>query len=218
NYREAYNLFATNGILFNHESPRRGEVFVTRKITRALASLLSGAQKKLFIGNLDAKRDWGFAPEYVEIMWKMLQLQESGDFVVGTGSSYSVREFLEAAFAYAGVNIEWRESGLKEQGLVAGAPSGSPLKQGTVIVEIDPKYFRPTEVHALKADSSKAQKALGWSPRVSFDDLVQILVDHDMLAQGLTPPGDGITRVQSLGFSWTTHDLTLLEKIRHEVG
>ncbi|MEP0823432.1 MAG: GDP-mannose 4,6-dehydratase [Ignavibacterium sp.] len=218
NYREAYNLYVTNGILFNHESPRRGEVFVTRKITRALASILSGHQPKLFIGNLDARRDWGFAPEYVEIMWRMLQLPESGDFVVGTGTSSSVRQFLEAAFRYAGLEIEWKGSGLKEQGIVAGAPAGSPVKQGAVVVEIDPKYFRPTEVHALQADSSKAQTALGWSPRVLFDDLVKIMVDHDLLAAGLTPPGEGISRVQSLGFTWTTHDLTLLERIRHEVG
>lgn len=218
NYREAYNLFATNGILFNHESPRRGEIFVTRKITRALAALLAGSQKKLFLGNLDAKRDWGFAPEYVEIMWKMLQLPESGDFVVGTGTSYSVREFVEHAFSYAGIELEWKGSGVKEHAIVSSSPSGSRLKQGLSVVEIDPKYFRPTEVNSLKADSSRARKALDWSPRVSFQDLVRIMVDHDMTAQGLMPPGEGIERVRALGFTWTTHDLTLLDRIRHEIG
>ncbi len=155
NYREAYNLFITNGILFNHESPRRGETFVTRKITRALGRIKVGLQDKLYLGNLDAKRDWGFAGDYVKAMWLMLQHTEPGDFVVATGESYSVREFLEVAFSY--VDLDWQK-----------------------FVEVDPKYFRPTEVDYLMGDSSRARKALGWAPETSFKQLVQMMVDSDM--------------------------------------
>ncbi|MFH0855079.1 MAG: GDP-mannose 4,6-dehydratase [Candidatus Omnitrophota bacterium] len=166
NYREGYGLFACNGILFNHESPRRGETFVTRKVTRALAGILAGKQKKLYLGNLEAKRDWGFAPEYVEGMWKILQQEKPDDFVLGTGQSHAVKEFVQAAFAYAGLN--WKK-----------------------YVLIDKRYFRPTEVNVLKADPSKAKKALGWKPKVTFDDLAKIMVDADMRQIGLKPIGEG---------------------------
>jgi len=160
NYREAYGLFITNGILFNHESPRRGETFVTRKITRAVGRIKAGLQHKLFLGNLDARRDWGFAGDYVEAMWLMLQHSEAGDFVVSTGEAYSVREFLQQAFSRAG--LDWEKH-----------------------VEIDPAYFRPTEVDYLLGDSSKARKALGWQPKTTFQQLVHMMVDSDLrLADG----------------------------------
>ncbi len=155
NYREAYNLFACNGILFNHESPRRGETFVTRKITMALARIKHGVQKKLYLGNLDAKRDWGFAGDYVEAMWLMMQQETPDDYVIATGQTRSVKEFLEAAFGYAGLN--WQE-----------------------YVEMDERYLRPTEVDLLLGDSTKARQKLGWSPKVSFEGLVKMMVDADM--------------------------------------
>ena len=166
NYRDGYGMFTANGILFNHESPRRGETFVSRKITRAIAGILAGTQKKLYLGTLTSKRDWGYAPEYVEVMWRMLQHDSPGDYAVGTGESHSVQEFLEKAFAYAG--LEWRQH-----------------------VEIDQRYVRPTDVALLKADASKARRELGWEPKVRFDGLVKIMVDADMEAAGLTPPGEG---------------------------
>jgi len=166
NYREAYDLFACNGILFNHESPRRGETFVTRKITRALASILAGEQDKLYLGNLDSRRDWGYAPDYVAAMWKMMQLDEAFDCVVGTGESHSPREFLDEAFGYAG--LDWHD-----------------------YVEIDPRYYRPTEVDYLMADANKALDVIGWEPRVCFSDLVRVMVDADMELLGLEPPGEG---------------------------
>jgi GDPmannose 4,6-dehydratase len=166
NYRDGYNLFAVSGILFNHESPRRSETFVTRKVSRGVAMILSGKNKYIFLGNLDPVRDWGFAPEYVEMMWKMLQRDEPDDFVIGVGESHSIKEFLDEAFSYVG--LDWREH-----------------------VKIDPKYFRPTEVEALRADSSKAREALGWEPKVSFRDLVRIMVDADMRRMGLEPVGEG---------------------------
>lgn len=155
NYREAYNLFVCNGILFNHESPRRGETFVTRKITRAIGRIRAGLQKKLYLGNLEARRDWGFAGDYVEAMWAMLQHSEAGDYVVATGEAYSVRQFLEEAFAHAG--LDWQE-----------------------YVEIDPLYFRPTEVDYLLGDSTKARVALAWKPRTTFRQLVHMMVDADI--------------------------------------
>lgn len=151
NYREGYGMHASSGILFNHESPRRGETFVTRKIARAVAHIARGLQEKLFLGNLDAKRDWGYAPEYVEAMWLMTQQDEPGDFVIGTGETHSVREFVEESFAQA--NLDWRD-----------------------YVAIDPRYFRPSEVDALQADASKARRLLGWEPRTSFRELVKIMV------------------------------------------
>ena len=155
NYREAYNLFICNGILFNHESPRRGETFVTRKITRALGRIKAGLQKKLYLGNLDSRRDWGFAGDYVEAMWMMLQQEEPGDFVVATGEAFSVREFLSIAFNH--LNLDWEK-----------------------YVEIDPQYFRPTEVDYLLGDPSKAMKTFGWKPKTSFQQLVQMMVDSDL--------------------------------------
>ena len=166
NYREAYNLFACNGILFNHESPRRGETFVTRKITRAVADILAKKQDELYLGNLDAKRDWGYAPEYVEFMWRMLQTEKAEDFVIGTGRTHSVREFVEETFSYADVDMEEH-------------------------IKIDPRYFRPTEVEELVADSTKTKKKLNWNPKIGFKDLVKIMVDADMRAAGLEPVGEG---------------------------
>ena len=155
NYREAYGLFVVNGILFNHESPRRGETFVTRKITRAAARIKLGMQQKLYLGNLEARRDWGYAPDYVEAMWLMLRQDAPEDFVIATGESHSVREFLEEAFSY--LELDWRK-----------------------YVEIDPRYFRPTEVDSLLGDARKARERLGWQPRVTFKDLVRLMVDADL--------------------------------------
>jgi GDPmannose 4,6-dehydratase len=210
NYREAYKLFACNGILFNHESPRRGETFVTRKITRALAHILAGKQKKLYLGNLNARRDWGFAPEYVEAMWLMLQQDEPDDYVIGTGESHSVREFVEKAFSYAGIEIEWKGNGIEEKGIVKSVSEkwDRILKPGQVIIEIDPKYFRPTEVEHLQADISKARKKLGWEPRTTFEELVKIMVDYDMMLLELEPPGEGIKLCQDKGFCYTNHQIT----------
>ncbi|MHB8117582.1 MAG: GDP-mannose 4,6-dehydratase [Methanothrix sp.] len=166
NYRDAYKIFACNGILFNHESPRRGETFVTRKITRGIASILNGKDQHLYLGNLSAKRDWGFSPEYVEFMWRMLQNDHAEDFVIGTGVAHSVKEFLDAAFSYAGLDVQEH-------------------------VRIDQRYFRPTEVDSLLADPGKARRELKWKPLITFEDLVKIMVDADMRAEGLQPIGKG---------------------------
>jgi GDPmannose 4,6-dehydratase len=178
NYRQGYGLFACNGILFNHESPRRGETFVTRKITRGLANILAGRQMKIYLGNLDAKRDWGFAPEYVEMMWLMLQQPKPDDYVVGTGESHSVREFVEKAFGYVGLNYK-------------------------KYIEIDKRYFRPNEVDCLKADITKAKKRLKWQPTVKFNDLVKIMVDYDLRNAGVAYPGEGIKACRG---KWFSHD------------
>ncbi len=209
NYREGYGLFACNGILFNHESPRRGETFVTRKVTRAVANMLAGRQKKLYLGNLDAKRDWGFAPEYVEMMWLMLQQETPDDYVVGTGTSYSIRDLVERAFEYMSVEIEWQGEGLQEKGLVKSTDArwSDILKPGTPVIEIDPRYFRPTEVAYLQADIAKARARLGWAPRVTFDELVKIMVDYDVQTVGLTPPCEGMGVCRSKGFDYTNHDV-----------
>jgi len=166
NYREGYGIFACNGILFNHESPRRGETFVTRKITQAAVAIMAKKQELLYLGNLDAKRDWGFSPEYVEVMWRILAHDTPGDYVSGTGETHTVREFVEEVFGYLGMDPE-------------------------KYVRIDPKYFRPTEVDVLIADPSKARKELDWSPRVKFKDLAHIMVDADMRKMGLEPVGEG---------------------------
>jgi len=211
NYREGYNLFACNGILFNHESPRRGETFVTRKITRAIANILAGKQNKLYLGNLDAKRDWGFTPEYVECQWLILQQNKPDDYVIGTGKSHSVREFVECAFSYAGIEIEWQGKGVNEKGLVrslASTASSSALNTGDVIVEIDPHYFRPTEVDFLLADASKAREKLGWKPRVTFNELVKIMIDADMELIGIKPQEDGKAILREKGIHWTENKLT----------
>lgn len=177
NYREGYKTFACNGILFNHESPRRGETFVTRKITMGISSILSKKQKYLYLGNLNAKRDWGFAPEYVECMWQILQRESPDDFVIGTGEAHSVREFLEAAFSYVDLDSDNH-------------------------VKIDHRYFRPTEPEELVSDSAKARKELNWKPKIKFEDLVKIMVDADMRAAGLTPVGEGDRTLQKFSNRW----------------
>lgn len=206
NYREGYNMFACNGILFNHESPRRGETFVTRKITRAVANIVAGKQKRLYLGNLEARRDWGFAPEYVVCQWLILQQERPDDYVIGTGESHPVREFVEIAFKLAGIEIEWEGKGAEEKGVVHSLTPTlsaiSSLKTGDVLVEIDPRYFRPTEVDFLCADITKAQKKLNWAPRVTFHELVQIMVDSDMELAGLKSSGDGVRVLRQKGIGW----------------
>ncbi|MGB8214541.1 MAG: GDP-mannose 4,6-dehydratase [Anaerolineales bacterium] len=181
NYRQGYQIFAANGILFNHESPRRGETFVTRKITHALAAIRAGRQKELFLGNLEARRDWGYAPDYVAAMWKMLQCDQAADFVIGTGEAHSVREFLDEAFGY--LNMDWHEC-----------------------VKIDPRYYRPNEVDFLQADPGKAQRLLGWEPRVFFRDLVRIMVDADLELAGQTSPGEGARIIEKHHGDWHRWD------------
>ncbi len=170
NYRESYNMFACNGILFNHESPRRGETFVTRKITRAVAQIVAGKQKKIYMGNLDSKRDWGYAKDYVKAMWLMLQQEQPDDYVIATNETHSVREFLDLAFKY--VNLDWQE-----------------------YVEFDKRYLRPAEVDLLIGDSTKARTKLGWTPSVTFEQLVALMVEADLQALGLTSPGDNVGEV-----------------------
>jgi GDPmannose 4,6-dehydratase len=181
NYREAYDMYASNGILFNHESPRRGETFVTRKITRALAAIKAGKQNHLYLGNLDSKRDWGYAPEYVEAMWIMLQQEKADDFVIGTGESHTIREFLDEAFGY--LNMDWNE-----------------------YVRIDPRYFRPTEVDYLLSDPSKAKQQLNWQPKICFKELVRIMVDADLEYFGLQSPGEGRKIMENSFESWHQWD------------
>lgn len=207
NYREAYGLFASNGILFNHESPRRGETFVTRKITKGIVNTLLGKQKTLYLGNLDALRDWGFAPDYVEAMWLMLQQDKPGDFVIGTGVSHSVRSFVEKAYRYVGVDIVWQGSGLHEKG-IAGHVSGSYtgfIIPGDELIAIDERYFRPTEVNHLCADITKATKELAWRPRINLDELVMIMVDYDLKFAGLQPVGQGFVTCNNKNFTYTSH-------------
>lgn len=180
-YREGYGMYASNGILFNHESPRRGETFVTRKITRALANIVAGKQQHLYLGNLDAKRDWGYAPDYVAAMWKMMQHERPGDFVIGTGEAHSVREFLDEAFGY--VNLDWHD-----------------------YVRIDPRYFRPNEVDYLLADPTQAKQIFNWEPRVFFKDLVRIMVDADMEKLGLDSPGEGKIILEKHHGAWHRWD------------
>jgi GDPmannose 4,6-dehydratase len=177
NYRQGYGIFASNGILFNHESPRRGETFVTRKITRAVAAIKAGKQNALYLGNLDARRDWGYAPDYVAAIWKILQCDHADDFVVGTGEAHSVREFLDEAFGY--VNLDWKD-----------------------YVKIDPRYYRPTEVDFLQADYTKASRILNWQPRVFFRDLVKIMVDADLELLDMQSPGEGRRILQANHGPW----------------
>ncbi|MBO5053665.1 MAG: GDP-mannose 4,6-dehydratase [Muribaculaceae bacterium] len=172
NYRESYGMFAANGILFNHESPRRGENFVTRKITLAAARIAAGKQKKLYLGNLDARRDWGYTPDYVECMWLILQQDRPDDYVIATGEFHTVREFADAAFRHVGINLHWEGIGINEKGID---------DNGNVLVEVDPKFFRPCEVEQLLGDPAKAREQLGWNPRsTSFEDLVRIMVEADV--------------------------------------
>ena len=189
NYREGYGMFACNGILFNHESPRRGETFVTRKITRAVAAIVAGRQKYLYLGNLESKRDWGYAPEYVEAMNLILDQEKPGDYVIGTGEAHTVREFLEEAFGYAG--LEWQE-----------------------YVKIDPRYYRPTEVDYLQSDPSHARQELGWEPKVHFHELVRIMVDADLELAGQPCPGDGrrILKERFTGWHRWEHQVVSMER------
>ena len=172
NYREAYNIFACNGILFNHESPLRGETFVTRKITLAVAAIKNGKQDCLYLGNLSAKRDWGFAGDYVEAMWRILQQDKPDDFVIATGETRTVREFVEKAFAEANIEIEWQGEGIEEKGIDKAT--------GKVVVAVDPQYFRPTEVDLLLGNPAKAKEKLGWEPKTSFNELVKMMVQSDL--------------------------------------
>lgn len=212
NYRDGYGLFACNGILFNHESPRRGETFVTRKITRGLANIIAGKQKKLYMGNLEAKRDWGFAPEYVEMMWLMLQQDKPDDYVVGTAESHSVREFIEQAFNYAGINISWCGKGIKTRGVINALSSrlkGSTfLKKGNVVIEIDPEYFRPNEVHCLCANITKVKKQLHWQPKTKFSDLIKIMMDYDLEGAGVNSPGVGKKICKGEWFDFSCYEKT----------
>lgn len=172
NYREAYGLFGVNGILFNHESPRRGETFVTRKVTRAVGRIHHGLQDRLYIGNLDALRDWGYARDYVDAMWRMLQQEQPDDYVIATGVAHSVRELCEVAFAKAGFVLEWSGTGVEEKGIERGT--------GRVLVEIDPRYFRPSEVDNLRGDPTKARERLGWEPATTFEELIALMVESDL--------------------------------------
>lgn len=172
NYREAYNIFACNGILFNHESPCRGETFVTRKITRATARISLGLQNKVYLGNLDAKRDWGHSKDAVEAMWLMLQQSQPDDYVIATGEQHSVRRFCAYAFREAGIDLEWQGKGINEKGI--------DKKTGKVLIEVDPRYFRPAEVESLLGDSTKAREILGWKPKISFQELVKEMVQADI--------------------------------------
>ncbi|MBF0518944.1 MAG: GDP-mannose 4,6-dehydratase [Nitrospirae bacterium] len=202
NYREGYGVFACNGILFNHESPRRGETFVTRKITRALAALIAQKQHKLFLGNLDARRDWGFAPEYVQLQWLILQQDSPEDYVIGTGESRSVREFVISAFEYAGIELEWQGTGIHEKGIIKSCVSTLPFKAGDVIIEIDSRYFRPTEVDYLLANTKKSRDKLGFESKITFNELVKIMVDADLEAHGLSSPGESRQILKNKGFNW----------------
>ncbi len=175
NYREAYNIFACNGILFNHESPRRGKTFVTRKITRGLAKIKLGKEKKLYLGNLDAKRDWGYAKDFIKGMWLMLQQKEPDDYILATNETHSVREFIEETAKYLDINLAWIGKGLKEKGI--------DKKTNKTIIEIDPRYFRPAEVDVLRGDYSKAKQTLGWKPKVKFKELVKIMAKADYGAE-----------------------------------
>lgn len=190
NYREGYSIFAVNGILFNHESPRRGETFVTRKITRAAAAIKAGKQKYLYLGNLDSRRDWGYAPEYVEAMWMMLNRDQPDDFVIGTGEAHTIREFLDETFGY--LDLDWHD-----------------------YVRIDPRYFRPTEVDYLLADPSKARHELGWQPKVHFHELVRIMADADLQLLGLESPGEGMRIVEERFGDWHRWDQQVVSMDEH---
>jgi GDPmannose 4,6-dehydratase len=182
NYREAYGIYACNGILFNHESARRGETFVTRKITRALANIAQGLEQTLYLGNMDALRDWGHAKDYVEMQWLMLQQEKPEDFVIATGVQYSVRQFVEASAAELGISITWQGKGVEEVGIVASIHGGDApgVQVGQTVVRVDPKYFRPTEVETLLGDPSKAKNKLGWTPRITFAEMVREMVGKDL--------------------------------------
>ena len=181
NYREAYNMHISNGILFNHESPRRGETFVTRKITRAVARIVNGLQRRVYLGNLDAKRDWGHAKDYVEAQWLILQQPAPSDWVIATGETYSVREFVKRAFEHCGVIIDFHNSGLDEVAVVLEPGKSQYIKKGQTVVEVDKKYFRPTEVELLIGDPTKAKQELGWKPKFTFESLVSDMMENDII-------------------------------------
>ena len=199
NYREAYGMYACNGILFNHESPLRGETFVTRKITRAIARAFVGLDKVLYLGNLDALRDWGHARDYVEMQWMMLQQAQAEDFVIATGVQHSVRDFVIRAARELGVEIEWRGAGVEEQGFVASAPADSALKAGQMLVAVDPRYFRPAEVETLLGDPTRAQQRLGWTPTTTFAEMVKEMVESDLRSARRD------AMVQSAGYATPTY-------------
>jgi GDPmannose 4,6-dehydratase len=180
NYREAYDMYACNGILFNHESPVRGETFVTRKITRGLARIAVGLQEHLYLGNLSAKRDWGHAADYVQMQWLMLQQDKPNDYVIAAGNHYSVRQFVTITAEELGIGIKWEGEGLEERGVVVKNENDSLPKPGSIIISVDPKYFRPTEVETLMGDPTKAKKELGWEPKISFRELIQEMVQEDL--------------------------------------
>ncbi len=192
NYREAYNMWIANGILFNHESPRRGETFVTRKVTRAVARIKLGIQDNVYLGNLEAKRDWCYAPDFIEAIWLILQQKTPDDFVLATEESHSVREFVKEAFTYAGFGFIWEGKGLEEKGVDA--------KTGKTLVEVDSRYFRPTEVESLLGDATKARQKLGWQPKVGFKELVKIMVDADMVRERMLLEG-----TKAFNEVWRTH-------------
>ena len=180
NYRESYGMYACNGILFNHESPLRGETFVTRKITRAIARAHVGLDKRLYLGNLDSLRDWGHAKDYVRMQWMMLQQEQAEDFVIATGKQHSVRQFVERTAAELGITLEWRGTGVEEKGIVAAAPTESAVKAGQTLVAVDPRYFRPAEVETLLGDPTKAREKLGWTPAITFEEMVSEMVRADL--------------------------------------
>jgi GDPmannose 4,6-dehydratase len=210
NYREAYGLHASNGILFNHESPLRGETFVTRKITRAVAAIELGMADRIYLGNLDAKRDWGHARDYVEGMWLMLQQAQPDDYVLATGESHSVREFVEQAFAYVGRKINWRGTGVEEVGV--------DCKTGRIVVAIDPRHFRPTEVEFLLGDASKARQRLGWHHRTGFHDLVSEMVEADLTAVALEADVRGSTKGKTRALKYLASPENLQRRPRLQVG
>lgn len=207
NYREAYNIHATNGITFNHESPRRGETFVTRKITRSISRILSGLDSTIYLGYLDSYRDWGYAPEYMSIIYDIMQLEKPVDVVIGTGVSYTVRNFLNEAFDYCGVKLSWKGSGDSEKGIIDSFDQrwSNVLKKGQEVVKIDPRYYRPTEVEHLHADITYMKKLTGREPKVKFHELIKIMMDSDMLKHGLNPPGEGFAIHQALDFGWSAN-------------
>jgi GDPmannose 4,6-dehydratase len=206
NYREAYNIHASNGITFNHESPRRGETFVTRKITRSISRILGGLDKTIYLGYLDSYRDWGYAPEYMSIIYDIMQLESPQDVAIGTGVSYTVRDFINAAFSYCGVELEWVGDGLDTMAVVDSYDSRwTNLHKGMAVVKIDSRYYRPTEVEHLRADITKMKELIGREPRVKFHDLVKIMMDSDLSKNGITSPGEGIAIHNNLNFGWSSN-------------
>lgn len=194
NYRNGYGMFICNGVLFNHSSPRRGETFISKKITKGIANIIAGKQSKILVGNLDAKRDWGFAPDYVEIMHTILQQNKPNDFVIGTGESHSVKEFITEAFKYVGMPIRWEGTALNTKGI---------LPKNRIVIETDFRYCRPTEVEFLQADPHKANIMLNWTHRVNFKELIMIMIDYDLMKLGLPPIGEGLNLIKKKKFDWS---------------